>query len=166
PRIAQHRTGVRLAVIGAGPERWVVQRAAIASGVADRLQWCGAVPDEVRTEWLARATVCIAPNVRVSGDIEGYGIVALEAAAAGCALVAADLEGLRDAIVDGDGGRLIASEDADTWTEVITELLEDPTRAAALGNRARDWARTDRDWEAVCDRYEAVFDSIRRAAAA
>ncbi|MGH7684576.1 MAG: glycosyltransferase, partial [Vulcanimicrobiaceae bacterium] len=101
PTLAQRRRGVCLAVIGAGPERSTIQRAAIAAGVADRIRWCGAVSDRVRTEWFARATVCIAPNVRVAGDIEGYGIVALEAAAAGCALVASDLEGLRDAIVDG-----------------------------------------------------------------
>lgn len=164
PRIAQRRSSVRLAVIGAGPERATIQRAAVAAGVADRIQWCGAVPDAVRTEWLARAAVCIAPNVRVTGDIEGYGIVALEAAAAGCALVAADLEGLHDAIVDGQGGRLISSEDADAWIQAILELLNDPARAAALGDRARAWVRTDRDWEAVCDRYEALFDDLGRAA--
>jgi glycosyltransferase involved in cell wall biosynthesis len=96
----------------------------------------------------------------VPGDIEGYGVVALEAAAAGCALVAADLEGLRDAIVDGQGGRLVASEDADVWTTAIVELLDDRAGAAALGERARDWARSERNWENVCDRYESIFDAL------
>lgn len=163
PRIARRRSEVRLAIIGAGPERSAIQAAAVTTGVADRIEWLGALGDDERTAWLARASVCIVPNVRVPEDIEGYGIVALEAAAAGCSLVAADLEGLRDAIVDGQGGRLIASGDADAWTQAITELLDDPARAAALGNRARAWVRADRDWETVCDSYEAVFDALGRA---
>jgi len=132
----------------------------MAVDVADRIIWLGAVPESERMSWLSRAAVCIAPNVHVPGDIEGYGVVALEAAAAGCALVAADLEGLRDAIVDGQGGRLIASEDADVWTTAIVELLDDRVAAAALGERAREWARAERNWESVCERYESIFDAL------
>jgi glycosyltransferase involved in cell wall biosynthesis len=73
--------------------------------------------------------------------------------------VASDLEGLRDAIVDGKGGRLVPTEDAAAWTAAITELLDDPIRAEAAGARARAWARAERDWETVCDRYEAIFNS-------
>lgn len=160
PRLAERRNGVRLAIIGAGPERSAIQSAARAAGVAERITWLGAVPENQRMTWLSRAAVCIAPNVHVPGDIEGYGVVALEAAAAGCALIAADLEGLREAIVDGQGGRLIASEDAEAWTAAISELLEDPAGAAALGERARQWARAERDWEAVCDRYESIFAAL------
>jgi phosphatidylinositol alpha-1,6-mannosyltransferase len=162
PRIAQRRDGVRLAIIGAGPERSAIQRAATAVDVADRITWLGAVSESERLTWLSRAAVCVAPNVHVPSDIEGYGIVALEAAAAGCALVAADIEGLRDAIVDNQGGRLVASEDADAWTETIMELLDNPIRRAALGNTARAWADANRNWETVCDRYEAIFDSLAR----
>jgi phosphatidyl-myo-inositol dimannoside synthase len=163
PRVAASRGRVRLAIIGAGPERRAILNAAVEAGVAERVEWLGAVSDEERTSWLARAPVCIAPNIHVPGDIEGYGIVVLEAAAAGCAVVAADLEGLRDALTDGEGGRLVASGDADAWSTAITELLEEPQLAANLGERARGWVRTDRDWETVCDRYEAIFDAIRPA---
>jgi glycosyltransferase involved in cell wall biosynthesis len=98
--------------------------------------------------------------VAVPGDVEGYGVVALEAAASGCPLVAADLHGLRDAIVDGEGGLLVTAEDAGLWTKVIVELLGHPDRAAALGARARAWALSERAWETVCDRYEEIFDAV------
>ena len=91
PEIMKRRPTVRLAVIGAGPERRFIRQAASAAGVADRIEWLGALPDVDREEWLHRSTVFVAPNVDVSGDIEGYGIVALEAAASGCAVVAADM---------------------------------------------------------------------------
>jgi len=161
PDIVQRRPTVRLAVIGAGPERKAIQQAATAAGVADRIEWLGVLADVDREQWLHRATVFIAPNIRVAGEMEGYGIVAIEAAAAGCAVVAADIEGLREAIVDGEGGRLVPAEDAFAWVSAIGELLDHPIRASALGDRARAWARAERTWESVCDRYEAVFDAIK-----
>jgi glycosyltransferase involved in cell wall biosynthesis len=160
PRIAQRRDAVRLVIIGAGPERSAIQKAATGAGVDHRITWLGAVPESERMTWLSRAAVCVAPNVHVHDDIEGYGVVALEAAAAGCALVAADLEGLRDAIVDGQGGRLVPSEDADVWTAAIVELLDDRAGAVALGERAREWARSERNWENVCERYESIFNEL------
>jgi phosphatidylinositol alpha-1,6-mannosyltransferase len=160
PEIAQGRPGVRLAVIGAGPERRAIRQAAATAGVAARIEWLGAVSDAERSTWLRRAAVCVVPNVAVPGDVEGYGVVALEAAASGCPLVAADLHGLRDAIVDGEGGLLVTAEDAGLWTKVIVELLGHPDRAAALGARARAWALSERAWETVCDRYEEIFDAV------
>ena len=159
PRLVQRRPGVRLAIIGAGSERATIRATAVVVSVEDRIEWLGTLTDVERSQWFARAAVCILPNVHVPGDLEGYGIVALEAAAAGCPLVASDLEGLRDAIIDGKGGRLVPTEDAAAWTAAITELLDDPIRAEAAGARARAWVRAERDWEAVCDRYEAIFNS-------
>jgi phosphatidylinositol alpha-1,6-mannosyltransferase len=163
PPLVHIRPRIRLVIIGAGPERRAIERAASDAGVGERIEWLGTTSDDARSLWLRRAAVCILPNVRVPNDIEGYGVVAIEAAAAGCPVVAADLEGLRDAIVDGEAGRLIASADRAAWTEAIAELLENPARAAELGARARAWARTERTWDAVCERYEAVFEEIASA---
>lgn len=160
PQLADRRPQVRLAIIGAGPERGPIQRAAAGAGVAERIVWLGALPDDQRALWFRRALVCILPNVQVQNDIEGYGLVALEAAAAGCPVVAADLEGLRDAIVDGESGRLIPTGDRAAWNGAITDLLQDPVRASVLGARARAWVRTERTWDNVCDRYEGVFDAL------
>jgi len=160
PQLAASRPEIRLAIIGAGPERAAIQRAGAASGVDQRIQWLGVLPDDARSVWFRRAAVCILPNVRVQNDIEGYGVVALEAAAEGCPVVAADLEGLRDAIVDGEAGQLVVSGDREAWAATIVELLDDPVRAVALGMRAQAWVRTERTWDAVCDRYEAIFDAV------
>ena len=160
PRLAERRAAIRLAVIGAGPERTAVESAAAAAGVADRIDWLGPLPDEAKWAWFRRATVCVMPNVAVPGDLEGFGIAALEAAAAACPLVASDLEGLRDAVEHGEGGLLVPAQDVDAWVATVGSLLDDPRSAQALGERARAWVRTHRDWEAVCDRYEALFDAL------
>lgn len=160
PRVAAYRADARLAVIGRGPERKVIQAAALAAGVADRIDWLGAVPESEKQAWLQRASVCIVPNVHVPDDVEGYGIVALEAAAAGCPLVVADVDGLREAIAEGRGGLLVRSQDADAWTTAIVRFLDNPVDAATRGDRARQWAASERNWDTVCDGYERTFDAI------
>jgi glycosyltransferase involved in cell wall biosynthesis len=56
---------------------------------------------------------------------------------------------------------LVASENADAWTAAIVDLLDDRAGAAALGERARAWARSERNWESVCERYESIFDALK-----
>ncbi len=73
------------------------------------------------------------PNVAVDNDIEGYGIVALEAAAAGCAVVAADIEGLCAAIDDGYSGTLVSSKDARAWIRAIDARLRDAAGTIRAG---------------------------------
>ena len=160
PQVALRRPDVHLAIIGAGRELTAIQRAASTAGVTGRIEWLGPVSDEEKLRWLQRATVCVLPNIHVQGDLEGYGIVALEAAAAGCAVVAADIEGLRDALGRGQGGRLLPSADAAAWIAALSDLLGDPLAATALGARARGWIERERTWDGVCNGYERIFDAL------
>ncbi|MDQ2963953.1 MAG: glycosyltransferase family 4 protein [Pseudomonadota bacterium] len=164
PKLAARRPGIRLAIVGAGPERVAVERAAAEVGASHRLIWLGALPEVDKWTWYRRASLCIMPNVPVLHDIEGFGLAALEAAAAGCPLVAADLEGLRDAIEDGEAGVLVGAGDTDAWVSAVLRLLDSFEARRMLGERARAWVRAHRGWEAVCDRYEALFASLEAGA--
>jgi phosphatidylinositol alpha-1,6-mannosyltransferase len=165
PRLAVRRPGIRLAIVGEGPERAAVECAAVSAGVAHRLVWLGMLPEADKWTWYHRASICIMPNVPVPHDIEGFGLTALEAAAAGCPLIAADLEGLRDAIEDGEGGLLISTRDTGAWVRTVLGLLDNPDARSTLGERARVWVRAHRGWDAVCDRYEALFASLEAGTA-
>ncbi|MEP6657400.1 MAG: glycosyltransferase family 4 protein [Betaproteobacteria bacterium] len=160
PLLAPHHPALRLAIIGAGSERDAIERAAAKAMVADRLEWLGAVPEIEKWQWLARASICIMPNIPVDGDMEGYGITALEALAAGTPLVAADIEGLRDAVEPGVGAMLVPAQDARAWATALSGLLDSPEHAAMMGRCGREWARTHRRWDEVCDQYERVFDAV------
>lgn len=162
PGVRQHRPAVRLVAIGDGPDRARAEAAAQEAGVADVVQFVGIVGDPEKNAWLARATVCVMPNIPVEGDLEGYGIAALEAAAAACPLLAADIEGLRDAIEPGRGGVLVPARDASAWIEALVEWLDHPAAAFAFGEAAREWVLRERGWESVCDAYERVFDTAQR----
>ena len=160
PDLIRDHPKVRLAVIGEGPERKRIEAVASLAGVGDRLLWLGAVPDASKWQWLARATVCVMPNVPVDGDMEGYGIVALEAIACGCPLVAADLEGLRDAVDGFEGSILLPAGDAPGWRLALRALLDDSNARNQVVVDARRWIEAARDWTAIIDRYDRLFSEL------
>jgi phosphatidylinositol alpha-1,6-mannosyltransferase len=160
PALASRHRDVRLVVLGDGPERAPVANAAKSRGVAERIEWLGAAGDDEKQRWFAKAAVCVMPNVAVAGDMEGFGIVALEAAAAGCPVVASDLEGLRDAVTDGESGRLVRSGDAGAWLAALDERIGDPRSNAALGERARSHVQRARGWGPIIDAYENVLSRM------
>jgi glycosyltransferase involved in cell wall biosynthesis len=162
PRLVQRRGSLQLVVIGDGPERRAIEDAAAAAGIADRLVWLGAADDDAKAHWMAHAAVCIMPNVVVPGDIEGFGIVALEAAAAGCPVVASDIEGLRDAIAHGESGNLVQPGDAPSWLAAIDGLLADAATNGRSGERARSHVRAHRRWEPIVDAYDRALTSVAR----
>ena len=160
PALAATRPDLRLVVLGDGPERRSVSAAARAAGVDDRLLWPEVRDDVQKAEWFARAALCVMPNVAVPGDLEGFGIVALEAAAAGCPLIAADIEGLRDATAGGRAGTLVRSGDARAWIRTIDERLADASLNRRAGDEARDYVRRHCGWDAIADAYERLFATL------
>jgi phosphatidylinositol alpha-1,6-mannosyltransferase len=161
-RIARARPALKLAILGDGPERAAIGRAAEAAGVVDRLIWLGAADDRAKAAEFARATLCVMPNVAIAGDVEGFGIVALEAAAAACPLLASRVDGLSDAVADGESGRLIAPEDASAWVAAIEHWLADSHARAEAGRRAQAHVIAGRGWDAIIDRYERVLTQVIR----
>lgn len=132
PRLA----GRPVMVIGGdGPERESIAAAAGAAGVAEQVVLLGRVDEARREELLTGADVFVQPNVRVPGDMEGFGLVTIEAALRGVPVVAADLEGLADAVDDGATGWLLPSGDAGEWVATLDRLLADPDALAEAGDR-------------------------------
>jgi len=160
PALAARHPGLYVAVLGDGPERASIIAAAQRAGVQDRLRWLGALSDADKAAWLARAAICVMPNVQVENDLEGYGIVALEGAAAGCAVVAADIDGLRAAVDDGRSGTLVPSADASAWIRALDARLCDASATIRAGEAAREHVRENRGWNEIIDAHERLFARI------
>jgi phosphatidylinositol alpha-1,6-mannosyltransferase len=84
---------------------------------------------------------------RVGVDVEGLGIVFLEAAACGLPVVAGDSGGAPDAVVDGDTGCVVDGRSQDAVAAAVTDLLADRDKAAAMGARGRAWVQQEWSWE-------------------
>lgn len=138
PRLRAHPVYV---VVGDGPERDAITVAAEQHGVAADVQVLGRVDDAQRWKVLAGADAFVQPNIRVPGDMEGFGLVTLEAAHYDVPVFAADLEGLRDAVDDGITGTLVRSGDAEAWITTLDAALSDRD---ALARRGRDRGREAR----------------------
>ena len=133
PRLAVLRPRARLKVIGAGPEKTSIGKAAAASAVGDRIEWIGAASDAERSRLRSSASVCIVPNVPVEGDMEGYGLVALEAAVAGLPRPRSRSGGTAGcAWQRRRRSGPLPSKDSDAWVAAAAELLADPEQASLL----------------------------------
>lgn len=132
---------VRYAVAGSGPETAAVRRAADRAGLDGRVLLLGRVSDEQRGRLLRAADLFVQPNIAVTGDVEGFGMAAVEAALRGTPVVAAELEGLTDALLDGQAGVLCPAGDAPAFAAAVTQLLADPETRA---ERAESWAAAAR----------------------
>lgn len=130
PRLPGHYV---LLVAGDGADAGPIAAAAAEYGLDTRVLLLGRVDDATRETLMRGADLFVQPNVRVDGDMEGFGLVAVEAAMRGAVVVAADLEGLADAVLDGRTGVLVPTGDAAAWAATITELGSDPEATRALG---------------------------------
>lgn len=151
----------RLVLVGDGAERAALEALSARLGLADRVTFAGWQPDAARL--MPAADVVAMPS-----RWEGFGLVALEAMAAGRALVASRVSALPEIVVDGETGRLVPPDDAGTLAEALGDLLADPARGAALGQAGR--ARLESDFaadtmvERTLDLYRALVEQKRAGA--
>ncbi|WP_217616009.1 glycosyltransferase family 4 protein [Cellulomonas sp. GbtcB1] len=122
-------------VAGSGEDADRIAAAVAAHGLGDRVRLLGAVDDVDRELLMRGADVFVQPNVPVAGDMEGFGLVAVEAAVRGSLVLAADLEGLRDAVLPGETGELLPSGDAEVWRAALDEVAADPVAAERRAER-------------------------------
>jgi phosphatidyl-myo-inositol dimannoside synthase len=120
-------------VAGDGPMAVEVNDAAVRLGLTSRVRLLGRVDDETREELLLGADLFVQPNVRVPGDMEGFGLAILEAAMRGTLTVASGIEGIRDAVIDGQTGILLDAEEPAAWVERISTLVSDIAALHDLG---------------------------------
>ena len=160
PRLAERRADWIYLVVGEGPERQAIAEAARRDQrVAQRVHLLGQISDdELRTAYAA-ADLFVMPNVSVPGDSEGFGIVHLEARAAGLPVVAADIEGISESFVPEDG-LLVAAGDVMAFVDAIDCLLSQGLSPEERQSRsARIAARYD--WSRIIEVYCRIFSEIR-----
>lgn len=149
-------------VIGEGKEMDAIRAAASAAGVKDRVRLLGRLPDEILAAAYRRGNIFVMPNIPVPGDIEGFGLVALEAAASGMPVVASRLEGITDAVHHERNGLLVTPLAADEYVAKITHLLQLPReQLRALGASFASFTHEHYGWDRTALRY---FDVMREIA--
>jgi phosphatidylinositol alpha-1,6-mannosyltransferase len=151
PRIRKEVPEAALVLVGGGPSRDRLRSLAAAKGVSDHVVFGGSVDHDSLPAWFGVGDVFAMPcRERLGGlDVEGLGMVFLEAAACGLPVVAGTSGGSVDALIDGETGRLVSGEDVEEIAEAVSGLLLDNSAAAAMGERGRAWVRDNWSWDAT-----------------
>ncbi|NEB51680.1 glycosyltransferase family 4 protein, partial [Streptomyces griseus] len=140
-----------LLLTGDGPYARTLRRLAADTGVADAVVLAGGRPHPEMPEQYAAADVFAMPcRTRRGGlEVEGLGIVFLEAAAAGLPVLVGDSGGAPDTVRDGETGHLVDGRDTAAVAERLVALLRDRAAAAAMGEKGRAWVREAWGWESA-----------------
>ena len=165
PEIVRRHPQTFCLIVGDGPLRKKIQSLVAERGLEDHVRLLVDIPwnDPRLTAAYNCARIFVMPNVPVKGDVEGFGIVVLEAAAAGCVVVASRLEGIEEAIEDGANGILVRWDDNAAFLNELLRLAEDPEMAGELGRKARRFVEDKYDWKKIARLYHQVFNQSSAA---
>ena len=148
--IAAARPDVRLVVAGEGAEASAVDR--VPGNLRDRITMLGSVRNEELPPIHAACAVLVAPN---TGG-ESFGVILVEAMAAGLPVVASDIPGFDEVVTRGTDGLLVPPRDAPALASAVELLLDDPALRARLADAGR--RRSARaDWPVVAGRFEDLY---------
>lgn len=107
------------------------------------------------------ADIVISPNIEVPGTMEGFGINVIEAALCGRPVVSSNLQGLKDAILEGENGLLVTPGESTTWVETLTPLITDEDKRRMLGERAAHYTKEHFHWDQISERYVSALSRLR-----
>ena len=159
PTIRRRVPGVALLIVSGGPYRDKLQALARSEGVESDVVFTGSVRWEELPEHYAAGDVFAMPcRTRGAGlDVEGLGIVYLEASATGLPVLAGDSGGAPDAVLEGETGFVVGGTDVPAIAARLTDLLADPARARAMGAAGRAWVEKEWRWEGKADRLAELL---------
>lgn len=151
-------TDTVLLLIGDGPENEKISQAREQSPRKEAVIVAGKQPDEILNAAYAAADLFVMPNIRVEGDMEGFGIVLLEANLAGVPAVAADLEGIKDVIKQGVNGYLVPYCNAEKFVSQIDEALKNGLDN--LSESSKKYVNENFNWDFVVGRYLGFLEKV------
>lgn len=126
---------VRLRIAGSGDHLDALEALAGRLGISTRVDFMGFVTEQQKIDMLREAHVIANPSSK-----EGWGVTVIEANACGTPVIASNVPGLRDAVVDGETGLLVPYGDVEALAEKLVEVLRNRTLAESLKKNALEWA--------------------------
>jgi phosphatidylinositol alpha-mannosyltransferase len=152
PALVDRFPGVQLLIVGRGSEDELRSK---VGGLAGHLRFLGQVDDAAKASAMRSADVYCAPNL----GGESFGIVLVEAMAAGTPVVASDLHAFRRVLRDGEAGRLVAVDDSTALAEGLIAVLEDDALAKRYAGAGAAAVRRY-DWPVVASQIMRVYETV------
>jgi phosphatidyl-myo-inositol dimannoside synthase len=160
PKIKEKVPGAALLIVSGGPREAALHKLSERTGLAPSVRFTGPVPAaELPAHYAAGDVFAMPCRTRRGGlDVEGLGIVYLEASATGLPVVGGDSGGAPDAILDGETGYVVPGRDTGALAERLIALLSDSPTARAMGDKGRAWVERDWSWDLTAARLRALLE--------
>jgi glycosyltransferase involved in cell wall biosynthesis len=144
-----------LYVVGEGPEKRDLKKLAENLGIKNKVHFTGFIDEKRKIELLKSAHVLVLPST-----VEGFGIVLIEAMAAGAPVLVADIPALRELIENGQTGLLFKARNVDELKAKLELVLKEEDLRARLSKNGYNMVRRNFTWDKVAERVEDVFKNL------
>ena len=159
PAIIKDVPNAHLLMIGEGPYRGYLENRVKALGIQESVTFIGRIHYVDLPRYLCAGDLFVMPSrSRLAGlEVEGLGIVYLEASACGLPVIAGDSGGAPDAVLEGQTGLVVDGTQKSEVASAVVELLLDPERSHAMGIRGRQWIIQEWRWEIWSARFAELL---------
>ena len=159
PRILKSHPDAHLLFVGVGPHLEYIHKRAIQLGVLGSISFVGRVQYQELPRFISVGEIFAMPSrSRLAGlEVEGLGIVYLEASACGLPVVGGISGGAPDALLEGETGFAVDGRDPQAVADAIIRLLDDPKLAKKMGERGRQWIIDEWEWRHWSERFNQLF---------
>jgi phosphatidylinositol alpha-1,6-mannosyltransferase len=159
PQIRRAVPGVALLIVGGGPHREQLESMVREARLERDVVLTGSVPfEELPAHYAAGDVFAMPCRSRLRGlEVEGLGIVYLEANACGLPVVAGDSGGAPDAVIEGKTGHVVDGRDVDAVADRLIGLLSDDERRRAMGAAGREWVTREWQWSKLGARLQGLL---------
>ena len=144
---------LKFIIAGEGPEKRRILELRDRLQLQDAVSVMGLIDEGEKTKLLSNAALFVMPNVPTEGDMEGFGIVCIEASAAGTPVLASRMEGITDAVIDGKTGRFFEPLNAESCIQAARTLLGSKPDRDAIRNATIETF----GWSKIAAKYCSVF---------
>ena len=143
-------------IAGSGKEEAQIRAAVRESGMSHRVIMLGRAKVGALKVLYNTADIFVQPNIKIAGDAEGFGLVLLEASLCGLPIVASKMEGITDAIREGQNGWLVEAENEKAWSKAISIILAGSQKQIP----ARQFTRDHYDWTKQVEKYITALSEL------
>jgi glycosyltransferase involved in cell wall biosynthesis len=141
----------KLFIAGDGDTTWSLKELAKKQGIRKSVYFLGKVSDEEKVRLLGKSWVSLQPS-----SFEGWGITVLEANACGTPVIASNVKGLRDSVVDGKTGILVPVKNVNLFEKVMLELISNNLLRKELSDQAYEWSKLF-EWDKTSEKFMSVI---------
>jgi phosphatidylinositol alpha-1,6-mannosyltransferase len=159
PLIIKEFPDAHLLFVGVGPHLAHIHKRAIQLGVLQHISFVGRVPYQEIPQFIGLGEIFAMPSrSRLAGlEVEGLGIVYLEASACGLPVVGGKSGGAPDALLEGETGFAVDGRNPSDVADAILRLLRDPEMGARMGKRGREWIIENWEWRRWSQEFNTLF---------